>query len=138
MNIIETKIPDVTKRNISTNKELIADSIIKNVYPLFDEVHQVKLDQVVKLRNKIKTGRAQIRTEKETMEKLMVSYKKEKKVTKVLERIEKLVQAGLTHDGTMKHETVILLKIIDKLPEEKLNHQLSKTMQILNKRFSQK
>lgn len=137
MNITETNIPDVTKRNISANKEHIADNIIKNVYPLFDEVYQAKMEQVVKLRNKIKTGKVKIRDEKETMQQLMVSYKKEKKVTKVLERIEKLVQAGLTHDGTMKHETVILLKIIDKLPEEKLNQQLSKTMQILSKRFSQ-
>ena len=137
MNIIETNIPDVTKHNVSRNKEAIADSIIQNVYPLFDEVYQAKLGQVVQLRNKIKSGREQIRNEKETMQQLMTAYKKEKKISKVLERIEKLVQAGLTYDGTMKHETVILLKIIDKLPEEKLNQQLAKTIQILNKRFSQ-
>jgi len=137
MNITETRIPDVTKHNISNNKENIADNIIQNVYPLFDEIYNAKMEQVIQLRNKIKTGRAKILDEKETMQQLMIAYKKEKKVTKVLERIEKLVQAGLTHDGTMKNETVILLKIIDKLPEEKLNLQLSKTMQILNKRFSQ-
>ena len=137
MNITETKIPDVTKHNISNNKENIADNIIQNVYPLFDEIYNAKMERVIQLRNKIKTGRAKILDEKETMQQLMIAYKKEKKVTKVLERIEKLVQAGLTHDGTMKNETVILLKIIDKLPEEKLNLQLSKTMQILNKRFSQ-
>ncbi len=137
MNITETKIPDVTKHNISNNKENIADNIIQNVYPLFDEIYNAKMEQVIQLRNKIKTGKTKILSEKETMQQLMIAYKKEKKVTKVLERIEKLVQAGLTHDGTMKNETVILLKIIDKLPEEKLNLQLSKTMQILNKRFSQ-
>lgn len=137
MNITETRIPDVTKYNISSNKETIADNIIQNVYPLFDEIYNAKMEQVIQLRNKIKTGRAKIISEKETMQQLMIAYKKEKKVTKVLERIEKLVQAGLTHDGTMKNETVILLKIIDKLPEDKLNLQLSKTMQILNKRFSQ-
>ena len=137
MNIVETTIPDVTKHNISKNKEVIADSIIKNVYPLFDEVYKAKLEQVIHLRNKIKTGRSKIRSEKETMQQLVVSYNKEKMISKILERVEKLVQAGLTHDSTMKHETVILLKIIDKLPQDKLQQQLAKTMQILNKRFSQ-
>jgi hypothetical protein len=137
MNIIETNIPDTTKHNISEQKEIIADSIIKNVYPLFDEVYQAKIDQVVQLKNKIKTGKANMQTQKETMQQLMYQYKKEKKISKLLERIEKLVQAGLTYDGSMKHEIVILLKIVDKLPEDKLDMQLSKTMQILTKRFAQ-
>ena len=137
MNLIETDIPDVTSDNIPQNKEAIADSIIENVYPLFDEVYQAKLEQVIQLRNKIKAGRELIKREKETMQQLVASYQKEKKVSKILDRIDKLVQAGLTYDGTMKHETVILLKIIDKLPEEKLNQHLAKTIQILNKRFAQ-
>ena len=136
MNIIETSVPDVTKHNISLNKEKIAESIIQNVYPLFDEVYQAKLDTVFQLKNRIKTGREKISTEKETMQQLMTAYRKEKKITKILERIEKLVQSGLTYDNTLRHETVIILKIIDKLPEEKLDYQLTKTMQILNKRFS--
>ena len=136
MNIIETSVPDVTKHNISLNKEKIAESIIQNVYPLFDEVYQAKLDTVFQLKNRIKTGREKISTEKETMQQLMTAYRKEKKITKILERIEKLVQSGLTYDNTVRHETVIILKIIDKLPEEKLDYQLTKTMQILNKRFS--
>lgn len=137
MNIIETSIPDVTEDNISRNKEAIADSIVENVYPLFDEVFQAKLNQVLQLRNKIKTGRKKLQNEKETMQQLVTSFNKEKKISKILGRVEKLVQAGLTYDGTIKHETVILLKILDKLPEDKLNQQLSKTMQLLNKRFSQ-
>lgn len=137
MNIIETNIPDVTKENISIHKESIANNIIENVYPLFDEVYQAKKNQVMKLRNRIKSGKGIMKTEKETMQQLMLSYKKEKMISKVLERIEKLVNAGLTHDGTTKHETVILLKIIDKLPSDKLQLQLSKTMEILNKRFAQ-
>ena len=137
MNIIETNIPDVTKFNISRHKEVIADSIIQNVYPLFDEVYQAKLEQVAILKRRIKSGKDNMKTQKETMQQLMHEYQKEKKVSKLLERIEKLVQAGLTYDGTMKHEMVILLKIIDKLPEDKLNQQLSKTMQILSKRFAQ-
>ena len=70
------------------------------------------------------------------VDRLVQLINKEKKITKILDRVEKLVTSGLTHEGTMKHETVILLKILDKLPTEKLDQQLSKTIQILNKRFS--
>ena len=38
MNIIETKIPDVTSEEIDRSKIILADSIIKDVYPLFDEL----------------------------------------------------------------------------------------------------
>lgn len=137
MNIIETNIPDVTESNISNHKQVIADSIIQNVYPLFDEVYKAKLEQVGVLKRQINTGRDNMRSQKETMQQLMHEYQKEKKVSKLIDRIEKLVQSGLTYDGTMKHEMVILLKIIDKLPEDKLNQQISKTMQILSKRFAQ-
>lgn len=137
MNLIETNIPDVTEENIPQSKEIIADSIIQNVYPLFDEVYQAKIGQVNDLKRQIKSGKAQMKDEKETMQQLMSAYGKEKKISKILQRVEKLVQSGLTYDGTLKHETVILLKIIDKLPKEKLDQQLAKTIQILNKRFAQ-
>ena len=137
MNLIETKIPDVTEENILSSKEIIADNVINNVYPLFDEVYQAKIGQANNLKIKIKSGRTKMKNEKETMQQLMNAYGKEKKISKILQRIEKLVQSGLTYDGTLKHETVILLKIIDKLPQEKLDQQLAKTIQILNKRFAQ-
>ena len=137
MNITQTNIPDVTKKNIQENKEMIANSIIENVYPLFDEVFKAKKEQLFLLKSNNKVFKSQVNAEKETMQNMNLEYQKEKKIAKILERIEKLVQSGLTYDGMMKHETVILLKIIDKLPMEKLDQQLSKTMQILTKRFSQ-
>lgn len=136
MNIIETSIPDVTVENLNQNKVVIADNIIKNVYPLFDEVYQAKLEKVIKLRNKVKDGKLKMKEEKNTMEKLIHTYKKEKQIAKILERINKLISAGLTYDPSLKHETVILLKIIDKLPKEKLEQQFSKVSQLLSKRFA--
>lgn len=136
MNIIETKIPDVTSQNINKAKEILADNIVKNVYPLFDEVYTGKVNEKTDLINKIKTIRNHLKTEKESIEQLMTNYKKSKKISQILDRIKALINSGLTYDGQLKHETVILLKILDKLPEEKLNQQLNKTIQILNKRFS--
>jgi hypothetical protein len=66
----------------------------------------------------------------------MAEYTRKKKISKLLDRVEQLVESGLVYDGTLKHETVILLKIIDKLSSENLDQQLSKTIQMINKRFS--
>ena len=137
MNIIETSIPDVTEENIQYNKEIIANNIIENVYPLFDEVFKAKNDRLAILKHQVKEGKETLNKNKETIQQLTSVYQKEKKIAKILERIEKLVQSGLTYDSTMKHETVILLKIIDKLPSDKLDQQLSKTIQVLSKRFTQ-
>ena len=136
MNIIETKIPDVSEDNISSSKTILADNIIKNVYPLFDGVYTEKLDVVNNLKTQIRTKKRDLRNEKESMELLMVEYTRKKKISKLLDRLDSLVDSGLMYDGTMKHETVILLKIIDKLPPDKLDEQLHKTMQMLNKRFA--
>ncbi len=136
MNIIETKIPDVTEENILPSKRILADNIIQNVYPLFDGVYTEKLETVNNLKRQIRNKKKDLQSEKESMEVLMVEYTREKKISKLLDRLDTLVESGLIYDGTMKHETVILLKIINKLPADKLDQQLAKTMQIINKRFA--
>lgn len=136
MIIEETNVPDVNRDNIDQSKKILADSIIKNVYPLFDGVYTEKLSVVEKLKRQIKTKKNDLGIEKESMELLMVEYKRKKKISKLLDRLDKLVASGLMYDGAMKHETVILLKIVDKLSPEKLDEQLHKTIQIINKRFS--
>ena len=136
MIITETNIPDVTEENIVSSKRILADNIIKNVYPLFDGVYTEKLEAVTNLKIQIRNKKRELRTEKESMEHLMVEYSRKKKMAKLLDRLDTLVESGLIYDGTMKHETVILLKIIDKLPADKLDQQLAKTVQIINKRFS--
>ena len=136
MNIIETAIPDVTKANIDRSKEIIADNIVKNVYPLFDEVYTAKVNEKNNLKSKLVNVKNILQTEKESFDELIVEYNKAKKISQILERVKTLISSGLLYDGQIKHETVILLKILDKLPEDKLNQQLNKTIQILNKRFA--
>lgn len=136
MNIIETKIPDVTKDNIPLSKRILADNIIKNVYPLFDGVYTEKLEMSSAIKAQIKNKRNELKLQKSSIEHLMIKYKRKKKISKLLDRLDALVKSGLTYDGTLKHETVILLKIIDKLPSDKLDQQLVKTVQMISKRFS--
>jgi hypothetical protein len=106
------------------------------VYPLFDKVYTEKLEVMTALKGQIKSKKNELKSQKESIEHLMVEYKQKQKIGKLLDRLDRLVESGLTYDGTLKHETIILLKIIDKLPSDKLDYQLSKTIQMINKRFS--
>ncbi len=136
MKIIQTKIPDVTEETIDHSKVVLADNIIQNVYPLFDEVYQGKVGHVSEMKRTLKEKKEIVRGKKEKLEQLMSDYNREKKVSKLLSRIEKLIDSGLVYDGSLKNQTVILLKVINKLSNDKLDHHLTETLQIIRKRFA--
>jgi DNA repair exonuclease SbcCD ATPase subunit len=136
MNIIYTDIPDVNEENISETKLRIANSIISTIKPLFDEAFKTRQKDENSLRNKLESIRNKLEEEKVNLEKISADYKKKQKISKLLERIQKLISYGLTYDSVSKNEMVILLKILEKLPENKLDEQLFKTSTLLEKRFS--
>jgi transposase len=136
MNIIETKIPDVHEENINQSKVVLADNIIRNIYPLFDEVFNTKVEQVRKLEEKLESKKVKVLESKRQLEQGIKDYKKKQKESKLLDRINRLVSSGLIYDGNLKHEMTILLKIINNLSEEKLDYHLSNTLKIIGKRFS--
>ena len=136
MNIIETSIPDVTDTNLDQSKVILADNIISNVYPLFDDVYTEKVSQVKKLKTLYESRKSKVVKNKQNLEIMMGNYERKKKVSKLLTRLEKLVDSGLVYDGHLKSETIVLLKIVDKLSDEKLDYHLSETLKIISKRFS--
>lgn len=137
MIITETKIPDVVEDNIDDSKKILAENIIRNVYPLFDDIYNERVHSTEEVKLKIKAKKEELKNKKEAIELLIGEYNRKKKITKLLNRVEQLVQSGLLYDGTLKHEMVIMLKIIEKLPPDKLDQQLAKTMHIISKRYSQ-
>jgi HD-GYP domain-containing protein (c-di-GMP phosphodiesterase class II) len=136
MKIIETEYPDITESNIDESKIILADNIIKNVYPLFDEVYGQKLSEESKLKKTILKRKQIVEDNKKNLEIMMKQYDRKKKVAKLLSRLEKLVDSGLVYGGHLKAETIVLLKIIDKLPDEKLDYHLAETLKTIGKRFS--
>jgi hypothetical protein len=136
MNIIYTNIPDVNEENISETKLRIANSIISTIKPLFDETFKSREKEESSIGNKLKAIRTKLEEEKVDIEKILLDYRKKQKISKLLERIQKLISYGLTYDSVSKNEMVIMLKILDKLPEKKLDEHLSKTSTLLEKRFS--
>lgn len=136
MDITETKIPDVSIENIDKAKIVLAENIIKNVYPLFDEVFNTRVSELEELQNKLKGRREQVKEEKNNLQEMMDTYNRKKKVAKLLDRIEKMVTSGLVYDGSLKNETTVLLKIATKLTDEKLDYHLKSTLRTISKRFS--
>ena len=136
MIIEQTNIPDVTKENIDRSKVVLADNIITNVYPLFDDVYKSHIASNARIKSEYKRNKNKLKENKNRLEQLMVELKRAKKEAKLLDRIEKLITSGLAYDGGMKHETVILLKVIHKLNDEKLDYHLRNTLNMISKRFA--
>jgi len=136
MIIVETNIPNVVPDNINHSKTVLANNIISNVYPLFNEVYSTRVEEIESLGKELQRKRDTVKKHKTALEQMMVEYKKKKKVSKLLDRIEKLITSGLVYDGTLKHETIILLKITTKLSEDKLDYHLKDTLTTISKRFS--
>jgi len=136
MNITETNIPNVTPENISQSKAILADNIISNVYPLFNEVYTTRVDEIDNLKRDLEKKKELVHKHKIALEQMMSEYKKNKKISKLLDRIEKLISTGLVYDGSLKHEMIILLKIATKLSDEKIDYHLKDTLRTISKRFS--
>lgn len=133
MKIIETSIPDISV-DVDVSKIDLADKIIGNIHPLLDDIYNEKVSRISLLEKELSTKKRMIQDQKVRLESLFKEYKLKQKRKKLLDRIDKLVSSGLA--GTTKNETVILLKIIDKLPDDKLDFHLKNTMKLISSRFS--
>ena len=136
MKLVETSIPDNISENIDYTKIELANSIIQNVQPILDEVLDKKVKSIKELKKTLIEKKLHLVEKKDSLGKMLQSYKRKQKVKKLLERINKLVEAGLVKEGQNKNDMIILLKVIDSLPDDKLNIHLKNTMTILTKRFS--
>ena len=134
--MIQTTIPDVTETNLNEAKLNLSDNIINNVYPLFDDIIESRLQNTDKLELKLKAIREKVIEKKNEIEYLMAEHKRKQKVSKLLYRLEKLVKSGLIYDGSLKNETIILLKVVHTLDEKRLDMQLEQSLSILSKRFA--
>jgi len=136
MKMIETAIPDVTETNLDEAKLNLSENIISNVYPLFDDIIESRLQNTDKLEEELKIVRKEVVDKKDELEHLMKEHKRKQKVSKLLHRLEKLIKSGLIYDGSLKNETIVVLKVVDTLDEKRLDMQLEQSLNILSKRFA--
>jgi len=136
MRIIETKIPDIEVGNLDKVKIDLAERVAKNIKPLFDEAHSSKQDEIKQLKSVLQAKKRQVLSDKETLEKLVEAFNRKKKVKELLEKVSKLVSSGILIDGNLKRETIILLKVAEKLSPAKINSHLQEVQRNITKRFS--
>ena len=138
MKIQETKIPNVVPKIIDQSKQVLAENVIKNIYPLFNDIYNSKTKEYKELKLSLKNKKDNIVKEKNILQSSINLYKRKKKISKLLDHIERLIDSGLIYDNIIKHEMTILLKIINKLSDEKLDENLKSTLKIISKRFVSK
>lgn len=136
MKVIDTNIPDITKENLDKTKIKLANKIIENISPLFEEMIDEKKQSSRKLKAELEQKKKLIKESKEHLELLMKEYNKRKKLLKLTNRLSHLVKSGLTFDSTTKNDTIMLLKVLPKLDEKKIDHHLNETIKLINKRVS--
>ena len=135
INIIETNIPDIGIENIDSTKLDLAESIIEGIQPLLDLAVTTNNEKTLNFDKLIGKTLEIINTKKEKIQMYLSEYKLLQKRKKLLHRIDNMVDSGLLHEASLKHEIIILLKIIDKLGEEKLDKHLQKTDKIIKSRL---
>lgn len=135
MKIMTSDILDISKENIDSVKTTFADDIINFFRPIVQDYEDEKIKKLSVVKNEIKNLKARLASEKEKINGMLSEHKKQEKISKLLGRIDKIVDTGLTY-GSTKRELVIVLKILNKLPEEKIDVQLRNMMTILSKGLS--
>lgn len=138
ININETNINDITKKNIPQSKLNLSEKIINNIYPLFDEIYLEKENLYNDLQDNISISHRKLTNKKTELDSLMTEVKRKRKIVKLLQRLEKLIYSDITFETSLKHETIILLKTIDKMSDERLDYNLNRTMKFITKRFANK
>ena len=94
MNIIVTDHADVTDFNLDESKVSLANNIIANVYPLFDDVYTGKVSQLKKLKTLYNVRKTKVLKNKQNLEMMMKQYDQKKKVSKLLTRLENGMRRG--------------------------------------------
>jgi len=135
MKIKETDILDLDPSKVNETKVGLANKIIDRIHPLFDDVLADKISEITLMKSQLEKKKEEVMDDKRLLEGSIAAYNRKKKVKQLLDRVSKLVSSGLINEGTMKNETIVLLKIVDKLPEDKLTFHLNETMKVVTKRF---
>ena len=136
MNINELIISDITEKNIDEFKVSLANEIISNMVPYINKEIISKVKKLRDLKNSLRSKRELILEQKSELEKLLKTFDRKKKIKLLLDRALRLTTIGSLEDPSIRSEISVMLKVIDDLPEEKLDFYISEMMRIVSRRFS--
>jgi hypothetical protein len=133
MKITKTNIPDF-KETVEKSKIDLANKVLYVLIPLMNSDYQKKLKEIKSLNELLVNKKKKVNLEKADLEILMKDYNVKKKVKTLLERIMKLLGSGLLI-GEFKKEMLVVLNVVEELPEDKLNFYLGETVRVFNKKL---
>jgi len=136
MRIVESSVPDVIDSNIDQQKVLLSDRILSLVTPLLDGVVSKRVEEKNTLVFEFENNQKKISKEKSELERLTGIYEKEKKIKNIFDAISNIDFVKFEYNRSLKNEVVVLLRIIEKLPEEKISSYLQDILKISNKTIS--
>jgi hypothetical protein len=133
MNIIESSILDITKGNINQQKVLLLNQILSLVTPILDGVLSKKVEEKKILLSEVRSNQEKINQEKLNLESMMTLYQKEKEVKKALDLVSSIDSVKIEYNRSLKHELVVLLRTMEKLPVNKFALYLQNILKVSNK-----
>jgi hypothetical protein len=136
MRIVETFVPDIIDSNIDQQKVLLSNRILSLVTPLLDGVVSKRVEERNALIFEFENNQKKISREKSELERLSRIYEKEKKIKNIFDAISNIDFVKFEYNKSLKNEVVVLLRIIEKLPEEKISSYLQNILKISNKTIS--
>jgi hypothetical protein len=134
--LIESDTPDLELKDINIFKIKLLDKILYNVVPYINKDISEKVKELKASRKEMKKMRLSgLQLKKEIQDKLKILERK-KKVKVLLDRAMNLVNLKALDENGLKSELSVMLRMIDDLPEEKIDFYVSEMMRILIKKFS--
>ncbi|OQB42019.1 MAG: hypothetical protein BWY04_00505 [candidate division CPR1 bacterium ADurb.Bin160] len=142
MKITKTKILDIlndeeNKTHVDSTKIKLSELLVQNIYPHLTKEYNKKKKEIRNIKREIRENNKKIITRRSEIENLLKKYSSERKVKKLLDRIEKLIETKIIFtDRSLKNNSIILLKVINSLSEEQLEYKLSEMLSSLSKKLS--
>lgn len=132
VNITATNIQDLNVENLDETKVNLANRIMSVVYPRFHDEHQNKIKEFKKLKSELLKKKELVKESKQELEDIVSQINKAKKVKHLLQLIDILNKTGYI-SGSLKNETIILMKVAENLSDEKLNHHINEIKSMIKK-----
>ena len=136
MKITETDIIDVTEENVDKRKVELADVIVSKFEPLFRDMYDKKEEVIKSSDSELERNKQKISKEKDEIKSLLNDYERRKKLKKALDIVSKVDPVKLEYNRSLKNETVVFLRVMEKLSPEKISSYLQDITKISNKTIS--
>jgi len=133
--LIESNIPDIDIENIDKEKVILSDKIINFIQPFFENYDSDKIDNFNTLKIQLENKKLKVSQNKVILENTSLKYNRQKKIKKLLNKITELISTKLINDNKLKHEILILVKVVDTLTNDKIDYHIFEIDKIIKKRF---